>query len=73
MTHQRNLPSSAMRRPTGVSGRAAAGDAVIQNKLFFGDNLDSLRRHIPGEPVDLMSHRYGLPGSGFSAGFRIPD
>src|ERR1700682_3595 len=24
-----------------------------QNKLYYGDNLDSLRRHIRDEPVDL--------------------
>jgi len=28
--------------------------AMLENRLFYGDNLDVLRRHIPAESVDLV-------------------
>src|SRR6185295_5660674 len=37
------------RRATGSSARPIAG-----NVLYYGDNLDVLRRHIAGESVDLI-------------------
>jgi len=47
------------RRPTPNPGICASevAEAVAannQNQLFFGDNLDVLRQHVPDESVDLV-------------------
>ncbi len=37
-----------------MAGRAVAATVSWKTRLFFGDNLDVLRRYIPNESVDLV-------------------
>ena len=39
---------------TGTARACDRYNDAMQNKLYFGDNLDILRRHIPDESIDLI-------------------
>ncbi len=46
--------NSAVSRACPPSGRANIFSAMNTNVLYYGDNLDILRHHIPGESIDLI-------------------
>jgi hypothetical protein len=48
------IPSTIFRAYSPEQFHAETSQCVQQNRLFYGDNLDVLRRFIPDESIDLV-------------------
>jgi hypothetical protein len=40
-----------------INGMTTVGRFFVQNTLWYGDNLDILREHIPSESMDFLDRK----------------